>query len=449
MKKLLTLALLVGVPIAGLVASAYWPRSHALSEKNLTFATVQLASLRDVVSATGLVEPCEIVLIGSEMPGTVTRLTARANDLVTEGTELGQLDDRKTLLKIDEARDGVQLADAALAQAKAALAQAKATHDAALLNLKVQEELANKGGFRSDRDQAQAQANAGAAGVEAAQAGIAVAQAKLQAARTNLQDAQLAHKLTRIKVPESPEPTLAKREFLVLERKVQEGQLVGPQSGPLFVLAGGLHTVEVHAQVAEGDVNKVQKGLAAVFTVTGYADEDVEFRGMVKEVRPQATNIKGAVYYDTVIEVVNQKDPATGEWRLRPGMTVSLDIIRREHKDVWRVPATALNFQMDEAYLTDAARARLAQWKERPDAGDWQPLWVWDADAQQPEPLFVRIGGVGKHGEPGLKDAEGNEVLEWEPGKEPSRNGPPRVITGAPPAQAPGIFHQPAPIKVS
>jgi multidrug efflux pump subunit AcrA (membrane-fusion protein) len=285
--------------------------------------------------------------------------------------------------------------------------------------------------------------------VEAAHAGVAVAEAKVDAARTQLQDAQLSHKLTRIKVPEPLVPSALRREFLVLERKVQEGQLVGPQSGPLFVLAGSLQAVEVHAQVAEGDVNKVQRGLPAAFSVTGYADEDVECRGTVKEVRPLATNIKGAVYYATVIDVANQKDPATGEWRLRPGMTVSLDIVRREHKNVWRIPSAAMNFQLDDTYLTESVRARLAEWRGRPDAGDWHALWIWNADTQRPEPVMVRVGGTDKHGEPGLKDSEGNEVLEWEPGKEPSPTNPLRVIVGAPPAQAPGFFDQPAPIKVS
>lgn len=447
MKKLLVLSLFTAAVVGGCFAWYAWPRGPALSERSLTFSDVQLATLRDVVSATGLVEPREIVFIGSEMPGTVTRLLARANDLVVEGAELGQLDDQKFALKLDAARNGVQTAEAAVAQARAALAQAKASHEASLLNLKVQEDLASKGGFRSDRDQADAQARATAAGVDAAQSGIAMAQAKVEAARTQLRDAELAHKLTRIKVPEPTLPSLGRREFLILERKVQEGQLVGPQSGPLFVLAGSLQSVEVHAQVAEGDVNKVRRGLPAMFTVGGYQDEDVEFRGTVKETRPLATNVKGAVYYTAIIDVGNQKDPATGEWRLRPGMTVSLDIVRREHKNVWRVPSAALNFQMEDAYLTDAARARLAQWKQRPDAGDWQTLWTWNGESA--EPLFVRIGGTDKHGEPGLKDSEGNEVLEWEAGKEPTAQTPPRVIVGAPPAQAPGWFDRPAPIKVS
>jgi multidrug efflux pump subunit AcrA (membrane-fusion protein) len=448
MKKVLFFTLVLALALVGVFAWMAWPRSTTLSEHTLTFAHVQRATLRDVVSATGLVEPREIVYVSSEMPGTVIRLVARANDVVQEGTELGQLDDAKLLLRLDEAKNGIKLADAALSQARAALTQANATQEAARLNLKVQEDLANKGGFRSDRDQAEAQARAAGAGVEAARAGVAMAQAKVEAASTQVQDAQLAHKLTRIKVPEPLTPSALRREFLILERKVQEGQLVGPQSGPLFVLAGSLQAVEVHAQVAEGDVSKVYRDLPAAFSVTSYADEDVEFRGTVKEIRPLATNIKGAVYYATVIDVTNQKDPTTGEWRLRPGMTVSLDIIRREHKNVWRVPTAAMNFQLDDAYLTPAARSHLAEWKRRPDAGDWHALWTWKTEAQQPEPIMVRIGGVDKNGHPGLKDSEGNEVLEWEAGKEPSAN-PPRVIIGAPPAQAPGFFDQPAPIKVS
>jgi HlyD family secretion protein len=436
-KKLLLFLLCAGAALAGVYGWTHLTRTHPLNEKSLTFANLEVVTMRDVVSATGLVEPRELLVVSSEMPGTLARLHARVNDVVAEGTELALLDDRKIALKLDEARDGVRVAEAAVVQARAAVTQATATKDAAQVALKYQEELADKGGFRSDRDQAEAHLRAAGAGVEAAAAGLEMAQAKVQAARTMLRDATLAHELTRIKVPEASPAGTVRREFLVLERKVQEGQMVGPQSGPLFVLAGSLQTVEVHAQVAEGDVNKVRKGLAALFTINTYGDEEAEFRGTVKDVRPLATTVKGAVYYDAVIEVTNQKDLATGEWRLRPGMTASVDLVRREHKNVWRVPSSALNFKMDDAYLGDAARAHLAEWTQRPDAADWQPIWLWDADQRQVRPLFVRVSGT-RNGEPGLKDSEGNEVLEWEPGREPSPNQPPRII-----------FDQPANLKVS
>jgi hypothetical protein len=107
-----------------------------------------------------------------------------------------------------------------------------------------------------------------------------------------------------------------------------------------------------------------------------------------------------------------------------------------------------MNFQLEEAYQSDSVKARVAEWKQRADAADWQALWVWDANERLAKPVFVRIGGKGAHADPGLKDSEGNEILEWEPGQEPTRQTPPRIIVGAPPAQKPGFFDQPTNIKV-
>jgi HlyD family secretion protein len=433
-KKLFVFLLIVGAASAGLYWWRFAPRAYGLGEGQLTFVPVSHATMREIVSATGLVEPRELLLVGSEMPGVVTHVLGKVNQHVVEGTVLVQLDDRKLRLKVEEADNGVRTA-------KAALAQAAASRDAAQSALKVQLELESKGGFRSDKEQAQAQLKAALAGVQAADATLGVA-------NTAHKEAQLALDMAQIKVP-TLTSSGPKREFFVLDRKVHEGQMVGPQGPPLYTLAGELDKVEVHAQMAEGDISKVRKGQPAVFLVNTFADEEVEFRGVVREIRPLASNLKGAVYYDTVIDVDNQRDPQSGEWRLRPGMTVSVDVIRREHKDVWRVPSTALNFQLEEAYQNEAAKQRQAEWKRRADAADWHTVWIWDKDQGAPAPLFVRLGGL-RDGEPGLKDSEGNEVLEWEPGREPSPGQPPpRIIIQAPPANPPGFFDRPANIKVS
>ncbi len=441
MKKWFILLLLLAAAGGG----AYWWWSHAgvqpLTEKSLTFGEVRQATIRDIISATGQIEPREIVVVTSETPGIVKRLHKRVGDSVIEGEPLAELDDRKIALKQDEARNAIELADAALAQANAALAQAKATKDAAERYLKLQNEVADTVGIRTDRDQAKAQLQAAEAGVKAAESGIKAALARKQAAKTGIDEANLAHALTMVRVPDLQ----AKREFLILERRVQEGQMVGPQSGPLFSLAGSLDRVEVHAQVAEGDINKIKTRLKGVFKISNYRDEDTQFEGMVKEIRPQASTIKGAVYYNAVIDVKNRKDPSSGEWLLRPGMTTSVDIVRKERVNVWRVPISALNFKLEEAYQDAAARAQLAAWKQRPDEALWRALWIWDHDADRAHPVFVRVGA--KEGEePGLKDGEGIEILEWEPDKKPS--GPLRVIIGAPPAHAPGLFDQPANLKI-
>jgi HlyD family secretion protein len=453
-KKLLLFLLLVGAGLVGIAVWINYPRTRSVTEKIFSYAHVEKGTMMESVSATGVVqvEPSKMVVVCSDMPGTVVAITGKVNDQVSEGAVLLTLDDRRIRLKCEDAQTGVETAEAAEAQAQAGLTRAQAALKSAEINLKYQLEIEGKGGFKAERDQAEVKVKEAHAGVDAAKAGLNLAKSKVQAAQIARREARLALDMTKVRVPGIAHPALARNDeqptdpllqYLILECKVQVGQQVGPQ--PLFILACDLHRLDVHAQVAEGDIGKVKKGLLATFSVTAFSDDNVEFPGKVKEIHPLPSNVKGAVFYDTVIEVENQKDGETGEWRLRPGMTAAVDIIRRKHTDVWKMPTAALNFQMEDAYQSDAARQRMAEWK---DTKHWKPVWIWDAETRRPWPIFVRIGGHDKTGDPGLKDSGFNEVLEWEVGQEPT-GPPPRVIIQAPPAQAPGFFDKPANIKVS
>jgi HlyD family secretion protein len=422
LKKLLLVLVLFGAAVTGAV---YWfnrPRTLAVHPDLFTYEAVARGTMTDTVSATGLVQPRQLVLVGSDAAGTVVDLPADVNDTVEEGQVLLRLDDRRARLRLQEAEAG-------LASARAGLSKAEALKDAADRALKFQVDIDKAVASRSERDQREA-------AVRAAQAGVELARGKLHEVEAQHQQALLALEETQVKVPLTEasrlSPGAPKHRYLVVERKVQLGQAVAPPfAAHLFTLAGDLQHLEVHAQVAEGDIGKVRKGQAVAFTVSAYAEEAAPFRGTVTQIRPMPVNEKGAVYYTTVIAVENQRDPESGEWRLRPGMTASVDIVRQEHKDVWKVPSAALNFQLEGPYQSDAAKARLEEWKQRPDQADWRPVWVWDEQAERPWPVFVRVGE--------LKDGQFHEVREWEPGRQPPR----RVITGAPPATRPGIFDQP------
>jgi HlyD family secretion protein len=438
-KKLLVALLLAGAGLAGL---AYWisvPRPVSMSEDTFTYAALERGDLTEAVSGTGVLQPKEVVLVSSEMPGTVVEVLGKVNDVVGDGDVLLRLDDRKHRLKVDEAAEGVQTA-------RAYLQQAQSLQEAAELALRYQEDIENKGGFRSERDQAEVK-------VKAARAGVSVAQTKVRAAETALKQAQLALAMAEVKVPglvATGSGAGVRRRFLVLDRKAEPGQMVGPAgAAPLFTLAEDLGRMEVHTEVAEGDIDRVREGLPATFTISSSGEPDRRFRGTVKQIRPTPASVKGAVYYNVVLEVANEKNAATGEWWLRPGMTAAVDIVLRRHAGVWKVPTAALSFQMDEGYQTQEAREHLARWHARPDHNDWRPVWVWDAQRQGPWPVFVRISDSGA-GTSGIKDGEFNEVLQWEPGREPRPGAEaPRAITNAPPARAPGLFDQPANIKVS
>lgn len=464
MKKLLLFLILVAGALAGIAAWINYPRRVTVTEKIFSYAPVERGRMMEAISATGVVhiDSTKLLLVSSEMPGTVVAVVGRINDMVQEGNVLLKLDERKLQLKVEESQNGIKMAEAALAQATAALAQAQSLHEAAKLALKYQKEIEAKGGFRSERDQAEVKVKSAEAGVRAAEAGVKLATAKRQGADIAGREAQLAFDLARVIVPRVSRHTVAEiggdksavldlppRDYLIVESKVQLGQQVGPGGPPLFTLARDLDRIQVLAQVAEGDIGKVKKGLSATFTVTAFSDENVEFRGKVKEIRPVPANVKGAIFYDTVIDVDNQRDPDTKEWRLRPGMTAAIDLVRRQHDSVWKMPSAALNFQMEEAYQSAAAKAHVVEFKQRPDQDQWRPIWIWDEEKSQPWPVFVRVGGQDKRGEPGIKDGGFNEVLEWEAGRAPTGNEPLRVIIAAPPAQAPGFFDRPANIKVS
>jgi HlyD family secretion protein len=444
-KKLLLFLILIG---AALVGGVYWynhSTAVSVNEDTFTYAAVEYGTLTETVSATGPVQPKDVMAVGSEISGQVEEIYVDLNDVVRPGDKLLRLDDRTAKLRLRQAKEAVSSAQADSERAQARVQEAER-------GLQRQLDLKRRGtGFRTEEDRYRA-------AVAAAKAGAYAARVKKQEAQTAVELAQLALDKTIVRVPKTwgyrltagRQATAGSPRYTVLEKKVVLGQMVAPPaSAQLFTLATDLRDIEVHAQVAEGDIAKVRKGLKATFTVSAYADPDLTFRGTVSQRRPMPNNVQGAVYYDVVIDTTNSKDPDTGEWRLDPGMTASVDIILREHKNVWKVPTTALNFQLDEAYQSEEARAKLDRWQRRKDADDWKPLWVWDRQRQTPWPVFVRITG-GPSGETGIKDNQFNEVLEWEPGFRPKNTRDwPRVIINAPPAHKPGLFERPTNLKLN
>jgi hypothetical protein len=166
----------------------------------------------------------------------------------------------------------------------------------------------------------------------------------------------------------------------------------------------------------------------------------------VTDIRLLPISDRGAIFYRVVIDVANQKDPATGDWQLRPGMTASVDVVVRRHDDAWKVPIAAVNLQMPEDHIGDAARARLAQWQGRKDRDQWKAVWV--LKGREPWPLFVRLGGTDGRGETGIHDAQFDEVLEWDPDLQPppdpkNPETAPRLIIAAPPPKQGSIFNLP------
>jgi HlyD family secretion protein len=431
MKKLLLFLVFVGLGLGG---ATYWLNSSSKANNGAGFETVvvEFGKLTENINATGLVQPRDVTFVGSELSGRVVEIYSGTdyNQIVQKDQPLLRLDDQMARLKVEQAKEAVQLAEANVDLAVASRDAAQRAEERARELL--QKALIQKG-----------EADKASAVLATADAALKVAHEKVAEARNALEQAQYGLELTVVRAPVTG---------TVIDKKVVLGQLIGPPlSAQLWTIASDLKTIQVNAQIAEGDIGRVRVGLPATFTVYAYSDDSEPFSGTLMQIRPVPTNVQGAVYYGAIIEAANRplavdfKSASTKEWMLRPGMTATVEIHRRHHENVWKMPAAAINFQLDEAYVKKdpATKAKIDHWQERNDRDNWKPVWI--LKDKKPWPIFVRVGGIDKNRESGIKDGQFTEVLEWDPEVRPSLDPKdqttfPKVIITAPPATKPGLF---------
>jgi len=440
-KKLPIVLLLLGA----LSAAGVWWQRHRQEQSArhvaYTVLPVEYGKLVETVSAPGVVQPRQLHAVGTEAIGQIIDVAADFNDEVSEGQVLFRVDDRLLRHQRDQAKSAV---DAAVIIVE----QAVASRD-------TEKKLLEREETRPVELRRDIEIHILTNRLRAAEAAVNAAENKVTQARLALDLAELTLRKTVVRVPSfhssedrpavgtlSEEPTSVPRKFLVLDRRATLGQLVGGATAAhLFTLAAGLDTVQVEAQVAEGDVGKVTKALDAEITVASQGEDRV-FRGKVTDVRPLPVSDHGAVFYKVIIEARNEHDPATGRWRLTPGLTATVDIVRRQHDRAWKMPTMALSFQPEEARLSEATRGRLRRWHDLTERENWKVVWTV-GDDKTLSPIFVRVGGSAA-GETGIHDLSFTEVLEWDAElkqkPEPGRPGTyPQVIIAAPPTKAGGF----------
>jgi HlyD family secretion protein len=135
----------------------------------------------------------------------------------------------------------------------------------------------------------------------------------------------------------------------VISRAVNRGQTVAASlSAPvIFTIAQDLRAMEVHTNVAESDIGRLQKGMNVTFTVDAYPGEP--FRGAIRDIRNAPQIVQNVVTYDAVIDVANP------DLKLKPGMTATVSIVTDRRRDVLTVPNTALRFRPEGAPAAGAA----------------------------------------------------------------------------------------------
>lgn len=294
----------IGIGIIAVLAIATWMFSGGKKEQAVTFDTekVELANIKNSVTATGSVEPVTSVTVGTQVSGIISRLYVDYNTVVKKGQIIAELDKTNLISELNTA--------------KANLSSAQSSLNYESANYKRYATLFKKGLVSADEYES-AKLN-----FEKAKDQVAQSREMVQKAQTNLSYAIITSPI----------------DGVVISKSVEEGQTVAASyaTPELFTIAKDLKDMQVVANVDEADIGDVKEGERVSFTVDAYPNDT--FEGVVKQVRQEATTTNNVVTYEVVISAPNS------ELKLKPGLTANVTIYTAERQNVLCVSTKALRF---------------------------------------------------------------------------------------------------------
>jgi HlyD family secretion protein len=417
MKQLLTLLVIV----AALVGLGGWYWHHNQSQ-HTTFKTtaVQRGDLRVTISATGTVEPEEVVDIGAQVAGQILSLGPDPRDstktvdygtAVEEGTVLARIDDSLFAADVAQATASMEVAKANQQRAESDLLQLKAKLTQADADLRRAKELQRTPGAIApqDFDQFQAADDSAKANVAVGEASITQAKKTVAQSEAVLKKAQQNLKYCTIQSPV---------KGVIVDRRVNVGQtVVSSLNAPsLFLIAKDLKRLQVWVSVNEADIGQIRAGQPVTFTVDAYP-KDV-FKGTVNKIRLNATMTQNVVTYTVEVTTDNS------DGRLLPYLTANVLFEVGQHKNVLLVPNAALRWRPQPQQIAPDARAAASERagkrknKAGGDAADAPRetnergiLWVQDGEFVRPVPVHFGWSDGTQTEVEGDGLSEGTEVV--------------------------------------
>lgn len=325
------------VVLAALVsatAAAWWwvGRREAAAAPRYVTQPAARGALTVTVTANGTLQPTQLVAVGSELSGTVSRVLVDVNERVRKGQVLAELDTARLADQVARSQAAVSAAEAQVRQVRATLDEARATL------ARLEDVLRRSGGevpSRQELDAARAAVARAEANLASAQAGVEEARAALRSDQTNLRKASIRSPI----------------DGVVLARSVEPGNAVAAslQAVTLFSLAEDPTKMTLQVNIDEADVGQVKAGQRATFTVSAWPNR--RYPATISRLRYGSTAKDNVVTYLADLEVPN------ADLSLRPGMTATAVVTTIEHQDVLLVPNAALRFNPAAAAAAASAAA--------------------------------------------------------------------------------------------
>lgn len=324
--------------------------------KNFDIETITTGNIQKIVSATGTINPINVISVGSQISGIIEKIYVDYNDVVKKGDKLAILDTDALRKELNEYR--------------ALLKQQKSQLNYTELNTKrIRELYKNKYIAKAELDQAENT--------------LVEARESYNIAKLRYEKANITLSYAFINSPVSG---------TVISRNVDEGQTVAASlSTPtLFKIAEDLSKMQIETSITEADIGLIKdnKNLKILFTVDAYKNKI--FTGKIRQVRLNSMIESNVVVYNVIIDIDNT------DGLLLPGMTAYVSIIIDSAENVLRIPNTALRFKatneirkmMGLGEMTQEEKNMLAEkYKE----GNYTYIYVLGEDAK-PKGVLVKKG---------------------------------------------------------
>ena len=297
--------------LALLLASAACRREK---EQTLPIETAAVAR-RTIVSeatASGQVEPINVIEVKSKSSGQITEMTVETGSLVTRGQLLIQLDPRDVNQQLSQA-----VADSVAASAKLAVSKAQ----------------------KDRNDKMFADKIITAQEYEASQLDYANAVAAMIRSRSAVDIAQQRVEEARVVAPVAG---------TIIDKPVSLGQVIASATnsasgGTVLLKMADLTKVRVRALFNETDIGAVVPGQPATVTVDAFPDRP--FGGIVEKIEPSAVVQSSVTMFPVLVTLDNR------EGLLKPGMNGEVTVLVERREDVLAVPNDAVR-QTREAAVT-------------------------------------------------------------------------------------------------
>ncbi|MDD3535015.1 MAG: efflux RND transporter periplasmic adaptor subunit [Candidatus Cloacimonetes bacterium] len=301
MKKYIKYIVIVIVIAAALIAFSTYRKKRSAPEWRTDGAS--RGSVREVVTATGSLNPYLLVDIGTEVSGKIEKLYKDFNDTVKKGELLAKLDTELLDTSLEASRGDLN-------KALTAMAEAKLDYD--LLTELYEKDMSPEYEMRKAEFKYQT-----------AQQNVANARLNLQRAQKNLDNAYIKSPINGV----------------IVSRNIDEGQTVAASlnSPTLFLIANNLERMQIKASVDEADIGKIKMGMPVEFNVDAHPSQ--LFTGNVQQIRLNSNTESNVVSYTVIIDAQNP------ERKLLPGMTTNVTFIIQAKEGVMRIPEMATRFR--------------------------------------------------------------------------------------------------------